>query len=339
MRSSMSKFEQHLKSLILENGPMDVGTFMNLAVGHYYSTRDPFGAQGDFTTAPEISQMFGEMIGVFLADAWIKMGSPAPVLLAEAGPGRGTLMADIMRATKNIPGFHDAAKIHFIEMSPVLKEKQKSTLGQGATWHESIHTLPDGPVLFVANEFLDALPIRQLQYVDGQWHERVIGLDGDAFVFGVGAPCKGPVVVPGDNDVFEIAPAREQFVIDIAARLKSGKGVALFIDYGHDHTACGDTLQAVRGHKYVDVLSDVGESDLTSHVDFETLKNAGSRCVVYGPVGQGDFLKAMGIELRALRLGKREDCNRLVADDQMGTLFRVMALCDDPDIKLVGFEG
>ncbi|MGZ9096790.1 MAG: class I SAM-dependent methyltransferase [Micavibrio sp.] len=333
----MNPCEARLKDMIVEGGPMDVGTFMNLAIGHYYATRDPFGVKGDFTTAPEISQMFGEMIGAFLADAWIKMGSPSPVLLVEAGPGRGTLMADIMRATKNVPGFHGAAQIHLIEMSPVLMARQKDTLKDyNVQWSENLDSLPDHcPVLFVANEFLDALPVRQFQFQDGAWFERLIGFEGERFVFGL-APLPYPLPGGEAGDVFEIGPLREDFVKQLAERIKAQSGVALLIDYGHDRHGPGDTLQAVKDHQYVDVLSHIGEADLTSHVDFESLAAAAKDVAVYGPVGQGDFLKGLGIELRAARLNQPAELERLTV--QMGQLFRVMALCHDKKIQLAGFE-
>jgi NADH dehydrogenase [ubiquinone] 1 alpha subcomplex assembly factor 7 len=362
----MTAFQQQLKDLIVHSGPMSVETFMSLAIGHYYSTRDPFGVQGDFTTAPEISQMFGEMIGVFMADAWMKMGSPPSVLLVEAGPGRGTLMADLLRATKNIPGFHQAARIHLIEMSPVLKEKQRAALnGFDVEWHETLETLPDAPMLFIGNEFLDALPIRQYQFQDGKWFERVIGLQGDEFVFGLGLPLnrhpgesREPYdgerntdrakridpMGPGfcrddeDRDIFERSFVREEFVQALVQRIQKQTGVALLIDYGHDETACGNTLQAVKDHKFIPVLTEVGEADLTSHVDFASLKKAAEPFVkVHGPTGQGDFLKALGIAVRAARLNKNEDAARLTEDNQMGRLFRVMALCHDENLKLAGF--
>lgn len=333
----MNPCETRLKDMILQNGPIDVGTFMTLAIGHYYSTRDPFGVKGDFTTAPEISQMFGEMIGAFLADSWIKMGSPSPVLLAEAGPGRGTLMADILRATKNVPGFHAAIRIHLIEMSPVLIDRQRGALKDyDVAWTDRLENLPEGlPLLFVANEFLDALPIRQFQFQDGAWFERLVGFDGEKFVFGL-APAPYPLPGGRAGDVFEIAPQREGFVKGLAARIRAQGGVALLVDYGHDRHGPGDTLQAVKDHQYVDVLSHIGEADLTSHVDFESLARAAENVAVYGPVGQGNFLKAMGIELRAQRLNQPVALERLTV--QMGQLFRVVALCHDEKIQLAGFE-
>lgn len=335
----MNKIEARLKTLITENGPIDIGTFMNLAIGHYYSTRDPFGARGDFTTAPEISQMFGEMIGVCFADAWLKMGSPSPVTLVEAGPGRGTLMADMLRAMKSVPGFHDAVRIHLIEMSPVLKERQKETLKDySVSWHETLGSVPQqGPLFFVANEFLDALPMRQFQFAQNAWHERVIGVDGEQFFVGL-IPTEHNLPAGNDNAVFETAPLRDQFVSELADRILQADGVALFIDYGHDQSGFGDTLQAVKDHKFTDALRDVGEADLTSHVDFAAVKHAaGDNVVVHGPIGQGDFLKNMGIAHRAKKLGQQAEMERLTSPQQMGDLFRVIGFCHDETLDLAGF--
>lgn len=292
--------------------------------------------------------MFGEMIGAFLADAWIKMGSPLSVLLVEAGPGRGTLMADILRATKNVPGFQGAVQIYLIEMSPVLMARQKETLNEyNVQWWENLDSLPDHcPVLFVANEFLDALPVRQFQFQDGAWFERLIGVEDKKFVFGLAPTPLSLNPSPfreregaqrgGEDDVFEMSPMREDFVKQLAGRIKAQGGVALLIDYGHDRHGPGDTLQAVKDHQYGSVLSNIGEADLTSHVDFESLAAAAKDAAVYGPVGQGDFLRALGIEIRAEKLNQPVELERLIV--QMGQLFRVMALCHDNKIQLAGFE-
>lgn len=337
-----SNIRETLESMIRENGPVSIATFMGLVLPHYYGTRDPLGREGDFITAPEISQMFGEMIGVFLADAWIKMGGPSPVALTEAGPGRGTLMADILRATRHVPGFADAVRIHLIETSPSLRARQRDVLGgYDVTWHDDITSLPDMPVLFVGNEFLDALPIHQIQYAKGQWHERVIGLSvaGD-LVYGLGLPVAPPMGVQGaaEGDIFEHAPARVDFTKALADHIRHHGGVAVLIDYGHDRSACGDTLQAVRDHKFVEVLSNIGDADLTSHVDFDALKRAIEDDVaVSGPVGQGAFLYRLGIGLRAEKLQQPDMLHRLASPDQMGELFRVMAFCGDRSIHLEGF--
>jgi NADH dehydrogenase [ubiquinone] 1 alpha subcomplex assembly factor 7 len=336
----MDPFETRLKDIIITDGPVDIGTFMMLAIGHYYATRDPFGVKGDFTTAPEISQMFGEMIGAFLADTWMKIGSPSPVLLVEGGPGRGTLMADILRATKNVPGFHAAAQIHLIETSPVLSARQAETLNAyKVEWHTSFDALPPNiPMLFVANELLDALPMSQYQYQNGAWHERVVGLQGDKLSFGL-IPASVQFPPQPEGSIYEVAPVRDEFARQLSKSIAESTGVALLIDYGHDHHGPGDTLQAVRAHQYVDVLDGAGEADLTSHVDFESVARvAREQAVVHGPVGQGDFLLSLGIALRAARLNQETELHRLTAADQMGTLFRVIAITQDPALSLAGFD-
>ncbi len=342
-------FEDYLKREISHNGPMDVGTFMGLAVGHYYNSRDPLGAAGDFTTAPEISQMFGEMLGAWAADCWMKMGQPSPFLLVECGPGRGTLMADALRATAKVPGFHDAAEVTLIEMSDTLKAKQRQALdGYEVQWCGGLAELPDEmPMILLANEFLDALPVRQLEYRGGKWQERVVGLDGqDALQFGlVPADAAMMALAPKggkDGDVAEIAPVRDAFVRDVCAREQS---VALFIDYGYAE-GHGDTLQAMRAHKFVPVLAGVGDADLTAHVDFAALARAAQGAQVYGPAGQGEFLQRLGIAQRAAMLRQRanaaqaEDIDkglaRLTAPAEMGELFKVMAVCSQP-LSLAGF--
>lgn len=336
----MDPFETRLKDIIITDGPVDIGTFMMLAIGHYYATRDPFGVRGDFTTAPEISQMFGEMIGAFLADTWVKMGEPSPVLLVEGGPGRGTLMADILRATKNVSGFHAAAKIHLIETSPVLAARQAETLNAYTVqWHTGLETIPDNiPLLFVANELLDALPMSQYQYQNGAWCERVVGLHNGALSFGL-IPSVAQFPPQTEGAIYETAPLRDDFIRHLSKRIAAQNGVALLIDYGHDHHGPGDTLQAVRSHQFVDVLDGVGEADLTSHVDFESVgRVAREHATMRGPVGQGDFLLSLGIALRAARLNQPTELHRLTAADQMGHLFRVIAITHDPALPLAGFD-
>ena len=346
----MTDLQKQLKEIIERNGPISVETFMGLVTAHYYSTRDPFGAKADFTTAPEISQMFGEMIGVFAADAWIKMGSPASFTLLECGPGRGTLMADIMRATRHVPGFHEAAKIVLMEISPILRGKQQEALKDyPVEWVTStdsqILRSSDSPIILIANEFLDALPMQQWIWAEDEWRERAVSFENDQFVLCVlplhpsqpFPPCMGGRA-KGGGDVWEQSPARETFVKKAAELLRARTGVALFIDYGHDVSGCGDTLQAVKDHKFVDVLDHIGEADLTSHVDFDALKKAVSGLVtVHGPVGQGVFLKRLGIELRAQRLNQPDELARLTAPDQMGNLFRVLAFCSEAGLSPEGF--
>lgn len=361
----MSALEDIIKSQIAQNGPMDMGAFMGLALGHpehgYYNTRDPFGVDGDFVTAPEISQMFGELVGVWVADCWMRLGSPARFVLLEAGPGRGTLMADALRATRKVDGFHEAAEVHLLEMSPVLKAVQARALdgvdvAGRVIWHESLESVPqDVPMIVIANEFFDALAVRQLIYQGGGWHERVVGIEGDALVFGLRA-C--PMALwpqfgkPREGDVFEFSPARENFMIALAARVKSQNGAGLVIDYGHMRSGFGDTVQGVSKHKFEDVLNHIGGIDITSHVDFEVLGDVcESQGVSYSWATQGEFLRSIGIEMRAAALkqtGKQaggeameeaieKDLQRLVGADQMGELFKVMGVYHGIESGIAGF--
>lgn len=355
----MSNFEDYLRCQIRQNGPMDVGTFMALAVGHYYGNRDPFGVSGDFITAPEISQMFGEMIGVWIADLWIKLGQPKSLVLVECGPGRGTLMADALRATQQVPGFQKAVKLLLLETSSLLRERQKETLaGYDVSWSNNLnHPFLDEenlPVIIIGNEFFDALPIRQVQMTEQGWKEKVVVLDGDDFSFAL-APAPGELVdgllQATEGDVYEVAPARTTFAENIALLINKKGGGALFIDYGYDgkKPEKGDTLQAVKGHGFVPVLSDIGEADLTSHVDFGTLRKAvlEQGVAVWGSVEQGTFLHNLGIDVRANILAAKatndqkktieESLSRLCGVDQMGSLFKVMAITSDSRIRPAGF--
>ena len=291
---------------------------MGEANAHYYATRDPLGAAGDFTTAPEISQMFGELVGAALADCWDRAGRPGNTIYVELGPGRGTLATDALRVMAQA-GLNP--EVHFVETSPVLRELQHQKHA-GASWHASLVDIPArGPLLMVANEFFDALPIRQ--WIDEE--ERRITLEGDQFAF----TAEGPIR--------EESPEREAVAGDIAAQIASRGGLSLIVDYGHVRSAMGDTLQAVRGHRYADVLANPGEQDLTSHVDFEALALAteGSGVVTDGPVEQGQWLEALGIEHRAAALAKASPeratevmaaMARLRDSGAMGRLFKVMAI-------------
>lgn len=353
----MNALEEIVRRRIAQDGPMSVSEFMALALGHpqhgYYMKQDPFGVGGDFTTAPEISQMFGEMIGAWVADAWMKCGSPERFILLECGPGRGTLMADILRVTKGAPGFHDAADVHLMETSPVLREKQKETLSEyEVQWHETLESVPDDAPLFViGNEFFDALPVQQFIYQDGRWYERRIGLEGDALSFAAcdaSAPEMAGLPAPKNGDVYEYSPLSRSIMAELSARIAKAGGAMLFMDYGYDQDAYGDTLQAVKAHQFAPVLESAGDCDLTAHVDFAALKSAaleaGLEC--FGPVGQGDFLRALGIDVRAHMLQQKASeaqqkdiqsaLERLSGDDAMGRLFRVFAACRK-DASMEGF--
>ena len=343
----MSALSLLLRQRIEQTGPISVADFMAVALGHpehgYYPTRDPLGAAGDFITAPEISQMFGEIIGLWCAVAWQSMGEPSSVALAELGPGRGTLMADVLRAAAMVPAFRAALRVHLVETSPALRARQAERLaGVGAVWHDDVSTLPPGPLLLVANEFFDALPIRQYVRRDDGWRERLVGLDdgGFAFVDGPLVDLAALGIVPPEAKVgqqFEVNAAACSIAAQLGARLAAQGGAALVIDYGYDRCAVGDTLQAVRHHTFAPVLEDPGQSDLTAHVDFQALSLAFSPARVSAVTTQGSFLRALGIELRAARLmksapEKAEDiakaCRRLIDAAEMGTLFKVLAATD-----------
>ncbi|MGE5147202.1 MAG: class I SAM-dependent methyltransferase [Candidatus Eiseniibacteriota bacterium] len=353
----MSALTTHLQAVIRNEGPITVARYMAEALGHpqhgYYATRDPFGTAGDFTTAPEISQMFGELIGLWCAEMWQRIGRPRPVRLIEFGPGRGTLMADALRAAAQaMPDFRKALDLHLIETSPALRARQSGRLGDaGAHWHDSWDEVPEGPVLAVANEFLDALPVHQLVRHQGSWRERLVGADAAAagFCFELSAgDSPAASFLPGalaasagalpDGNIVEVRPAAVELARALGARIAGFGGAALVIDYGHGASSVGDTLQAVRQHRYADVLAEPGEADLTAHVDFaafgEAARAAGAG--VHGPVEQGRFLRLLGIETRAAALARHatpaqaeaieQATRRLIDPMEMGRLFKVLAL-------------
>lgn len=341
----MTPLEQRLARQIAASGPMTVADYMAACLGDpehgYYTTRDPLGAGGDFTTAPEISQMFGELVGLALAQGWLDQGAPAPFALAELGPGRGTLMADILRATRAVPGFHDALRLHLVETSPTLRQAQAATLGRDdVTWHDSITALPDLPLFLVANEFFDALPIRQAVRDGAAWRERVVGLRDGALCMGLSDPTPLPQLAhrledTKDGNIVEFSPGAEAIAAEIGTRIATLGGVALIIDYG-DSRSLGDTLQAVRGHEHADPLAQPGEADLTAHVDFEALARAAHPCAHSRLTPQGVFLERLGITQRAQTLARGltgtelethiAAHRRLTHPAEMGTLFKAMAL-------------
>lgn len=332
--------------MIEANGPISVADYMAICLGDpdhgYYMKQDPLGRTGDFVTAPEVSQLFGELIGAWLADTWRRTGAPSPVNLVELGPGRGTLMNDILRVAAVDQSFLAALDIHLIETSPALRASQRTTLtthDQPIQWHDTLAAIPDGPLLAIANEFFDAMPVRQYVGRDGRWLERRIGLDSEGdltFVAGPGSPATD--LVPVDDAILEISPTSTAIIADLAARIAAAGGAALIIDYGHGEHAVGETLQAVRGHRYTDPLSDPGDCDLTAHVDFAALKAAceGAGATCHGPMNQGDFLLKLGLLERAGRLGHGKDettqqsirdaVERLAGPKQMGNLFKVLAI-------------
>ena len=331
---------------IAAGGPMSVADYMALCLTHpdhgYYSTRDPLGRAGDFTTAPEISQMFGELLGLALAQAWIDQGRPDSFTLAEPGPGRGTLMADALRAMRAVPGMADAARVHLVETSPTLRARQRAALpGRDVVWHDSADTLPDAPLYLIANEFFDALPIRQFRRAGDLWSEVQVGLRDNRLTFGTSPPAPLPALdhrLPDtrDGDIVELCPALPAIAGAIARRIATHGGVAIVIDYG-DWRSLGDTLQALRGHAPANPLANPGGADLTAHVDFQALARAfrAVGAAVTGMTAQGRLLERLGIAERSAVLarglsGAALDSHlaarhRLTHPSQMGTLFKAIA--------------
>jgi NADH dehydrogenase [ubiquinone] 1 alpha subcomplex assembly factor 7 len=307
----------------------------------YYATRDPLGAAGDFTTAPEISQMFGELAGLCLVQNWLDQGAPSPFVLAELGPGRGTLMADIWRAAAVVPGFRDAATVHLVEASPTLRAIQAERLrALPVSWHDTADTLPEAPLWLVANEFFDALPIRQFQRDGGAWRERVVGLRDGQLALGLTAPVARPDLAHRLDDtpeggIVEICSAAAPVMSAIEARIAAHGGAALVVDYG-DWRSRGDTFQALRGHAPADPFAEPGTADLTAHVDFEALARAAPRLRASRLTPQGLWLERLGIGQRTARLGaelhgparvSHEAATRRLTDArEMGNLFKVLAL-------------
>ncbi len=322
---------ERLARAITFAGPIPLSQYMGAANAHYYATRDPLGPSGDFTTAPEISQMFGELIGAWIADLWTRAGCP-PARYVELGPGRGTLAVDALRvmAKRGL-----TPPVHLVETSPTLRAAQAERLAQ-AEWCVDLIGVPDdGALLVVANEFFDALPIRQLIKTEEGWRERLVACQDMLFLPIVGNTMFDPIVPhhlrgAPDGSILETSPTSVATVRALARRVASQGGAALVIDYGYEGPAIGDTLQAVRGHAYVNPFEAPGDADLTAHVDFATLAEAahaeGARTV--GPVGQGAFLRALGIDVRADALGGDAPAarDRLIAPDQMGDLFGVLAI-------------
>lgn len=341
----MTPLAKTLIERVTATGPISLADYMADCLLHpehgYYSTRDPLGADGDFTTAPEISQMFGELLGLCLAQSWLEQGSPSRFILAELGPGRGTLMADVLRATQGVAGFHAAAQIVLIEASSVLQQVQRERLADyDVTWGGTVGDIPDGPLYLLANEFFDALPIRQFIFSKDGWSERRVGVKDGALSFGASEA----VDVAGlthrrkdcrEGDLVEVCAPASAIATEIAARIGAKGGVAIIVDYG-DWRSLGDTLQALRGHEFDPVLAHPGEADLTAHVDFEALAVAAvSHTPVSKMIAQGMLLERLGIAQRAEALAQGLDgaaleahmsaFKRLTDAVEMGTLFKAIA--------------
>lgn len=360
----MTRLKRRIVELIGTVGPIPVSEYMALCLfdpeAGYYTTREPFGAGGDFITAPEVSQMFGELVAVWLYQAWQASGAPMPVTLAEIGPGRGTLMKDMLRTLSRLdPQFTRGASIALIETSPRLRDVQKATLANLPTtvqWHETVVSLPDAPLFIVGNELFDAVPIRQFVRTADGWRERMVGLDASGdLAFFAGAASLDASLLPPDaasaaiGTIVEIAPARSALMQTIAERIATRGGTGLFFDYGHLQPGAGDTLQALRRHEHEDVLASPGEADVTSHVDFSALAASARAAGLRADFStQGSFLLGMGLLERAGRLGADADdatrerlsgeVERLAGPQAMGELFKVLAVARE-DIALPVFRS
>jgi NADH dehydrogenase [ubiquinone] 1 alpha subcomplex assembly factor 7 len=360
----MNALQSIVREMILENGPMSLETYMMLALGHpeygYYRSKAAIGADGDFITAPEISQMFGELIGLWCVEVWRLMGAPKAFNLVELGPGRGTLMADGLRAARIAPDFLDAVELHLIEISAPLRERQRLALAARDIrphWRETIAEIPPGPAIFIANEFFDALPARHYVRDAVGWRERLVGLDDSGHLaFGLAVEHEPRVAAAGQTqDILEVGVGASRAIGALAARIVSQGGALLAIDYGYSEPARGETLQAMKHHQFVDPLQDPGESDLTTHVNFTSLARAAqaSGAKVYGPIEQGRFLSRLGIFDRAAILQRGADAPQAAAIDaaaqrlaggfdrptDMARLFKVLAVAPPEFDPLPGFEG
>lgn len=347
-----------LRRQIALSGPLSLADYMAQCLGHprfgYYITRDPLGQRGDFTTAPEISQMFGELLGLWAAQCWLHMGAPKTLLFVELGPGRGTLSADALRAAQSLPGFAQAAELHLVETSPVLRAKQATALSAyHPVWHDDISTLPPEPAVIIANEFLDALPILQFIHQHGRWFERRIDWDAGEQKFCWCRTAAPPALIAqlpqgGSNgDIAELAPAAAHIAASLAQRAIDTPTTALFIDYGYRQSTFGDSFQALKNHQPVDPLVAPGNADLTAHVDFAALARAAIAAHVHGPVSQGQFLMNLGINQRAEALQRQNPTQatlikqahqRLIGSTEMGMLFNVLAITSPSQAVPAGFE-
>jgi NADH dehydrogenase [ubiquinone] 1 alpha subcomplex assembly factor 7 len=356
MPDIMSPLARIIAAEIAQTGTITLERYISLCLGHpdhgVYTSRDPIGAEGDFTTSPEISQMFGELIGLWTASVWQSMAKAVNIAphihLIELGPGRGTLMADALRAASTLPGFIDHLTVHLVETGRTMRTRQAASLSAlniEPSWHDDLTTVPPGASIIIANEFFDALPIQQYVRQSHAWHERLVGLDDTgALVF---KTTQTPATMrlldslfpyAGEGEIAEICPAAHEVIATIGARFRANPGAGLIIDYGHSTSGTGDTLQAVAKHQYADPLARPGEADITAHVDFAALRQRARKAslTTYGPIGQGRFLNQLGLGKRAKMLCQNASsaqvqdiaraAKRLTAQNQMGTLFKVMAL-------------
>jgi NADH dehydrogenase [ubiquinone] 1 alpha subcomplex assembly factor 7 len=362
-----------LRERLRAHGPISLHDYMDACLADpdfgYYRVRQPFGLSGDFITAPDICQAFGELLGLWCVHVWAELGQPAGVRLIELGPGRGALMSDALRAAYLVPPFLDAVSVHLVETSPSLREAQAERIRAEARdhqrpipelhWHDRLEDVPEGPSLVIANEFVDALPIRQFQLTGDRWHERMVALDdAGRFVYALAAePLDDTSLLPPaqasakEGDLIELRPGQSNLIGALAARAGRAPLAGLIIDYGYSQPALGDSFQAVRAHDYADPLQHPGLCDLTAHVDFSELKRHATAAglATHGPVSQRDFLVALGIRERAAQLMQSMESiqqahrfvsglQRLIEPKEMGTLFKAMALTGADQPPVPGFE-
>lgn len=363
MQRETTPLEERLMALIRSRGPISVADYMTDALFHphdgYYTSQTPIGAKGDFTTSPEISQIFGELIGLWLVQSWEDMGAPKSFNLVELGPGRGALMQDILRTARLRPAFLDAARVWLVETSGRLRHEQQRRLrdaGIAPDWADKFVDIPAGPTLLVANEFFDCLPVRQFVRTQTGWRERMVGIEGTSLVFTLEETPPLPAIKLPEKDaaalgdIFEINEGAEALIDEISSVLIAQGGRALIIDYGHLNSGFGDTLQSVRGHAYWPVLSAPGRADITSHVNFERLAGVAfaAGAAAFGPVSQGAFLERLGVGVRLERLsaGKSAEeaaslfggANRITSPSQMGELFKALCIAAPALAEPAGFK-
>ena len=351
----MNETALFIKNLISKEGPISLEKYTEICIQEYYSNNNTIGKEGDFITAPEISQVFGELIGLWCLTSWEKLGKPKDFSLVELGPGRGTLMSDILRSVETIShDFIRYASIYLIETSSNLIEKQKTNLSKyNIKWLNNYTQLPQKPMIILGNEFLDALPIRQFIKVKDNWHERLVTYEDNNFLFTksnfITDKYKDKFINAPDGSIFEISENMNTMIDSIAKLFLKNPGISLFIDYGYLNESIGDTLQAVKNHKFSSVFKNPGSNDLTAHVNFSEIKKSAKKNQnnVFGPIEQGDWLKRLGIYLRLQKLIENQheknsfdlinDINRLISPDQMGKLFKVISFSSPQINKLEGF--
>ena len=361
----MTPLGEILLTRIRRQGALTLAQYMAAALMDpkygYYCSQEPFGRGGDFTTAPEISQMFGELLGAWSIDTWERLGAPRPLRLIELGPGRGSLMADVLRTAKLVPSFDQAIDLHLVEASPRLQQIQADRLGERVTaWHRDLGEVPEGPAIILTNEFVDALPIRQFLRQEAGWCERLVTCseDGQGLTFGLGPQSPlASALIPDrlksspDGALVEVSTAGLRLARDIGDRLVRSGGVALVIDFGPSESASSASLQAIKDHRSCDPLTSPGEADLAAHVDFASFAAAAREAgaLTFGPLAQGRFLARLGIEQRAaalLRHASEQQAHeiitardRLISPEQMGSLFKVLAVTQPDFAAPFGLEG